>query len=86
MQNNLRNNIKNFFLLKNREDVYAYNIAHIYFYQRKFDDVLTLLAQSKFTDVFYKLSSRVLQIKTFTELTLDAENYMDILDSSFKCI
>lgn len=75
---------KKFLPVENREDVYAYNIAHIYFYQRKFDDVLTLLAQSKFTDVFYKLSSRVLQIKTFTELTLDAENYMDILDSSLN--
>lgn len=75
---------KNYLPNENKDDVYAYNVAHIYFYQRKFDDVLTLLAQSKFIDVFYKLSSRVLQIKTFAELTLESDNYMNILDSSLN--
>lgn len=37
--------------------------------------------QSKFTDVFYKLSSRVLQIKTYAELTLSNNGFDDVLES-----
>lgn len=66
---------------ENREDVFNYNMAHIYFFQHKYEDVLTLLVQSKFTDVFYKLSSRVLQIKTYAELTLSNNGFDDVLES-----
>ena len=48
--------------IKDIEDTFGKDIAHIYFYKKIFDDVLKLLSQSKFTDVFFKLSSRVLQI------------------------
>ncbi len=75
---------KSFLPQEEQEDVYAYNIAHIYFYKKIFDDVLKLLSQSKFTDVFFKLSSRVLQIKTFAELAIVNEDYIDVLESNLN--
>lgn len=75
---------KNYLPEEDKEDVYSYNLAHIYFYQKKYDDVLTLLAQVKFTDVFYKISSRVLQIKTYAEFTLLNAKYDDVLESSLN--
>ncbi|MEZ5026849.1 MAG: hypothetical protein R2739_09760 [Chitinophagales bacterium] len=77
-------NFKNYLPQEEREDVYAYNLAHIYFYQNKFDEVLKLLASSKFIDVFFKLSSRVLQIKTLAELVLQDEAYNNVLDSNLN--
>ncbi len=71
---------------EHKNDVYNYNRAHIFFYQKQYDDVLMLLVQSKFTDVFYKLSSRVLQIKTYVELSLLDHQYDDVLDSSMNAL
>lgn len=75
---------KNYLPEEDKEDVYNYNLAHICFYQQKYEDVLKLLVQSKFTDVFYKLSSRVLQIKTYAELMLLHAKYEDVLESSLN--
>lgn len=78
------NQYKSYLPTENKEDVYSYNLAHIYFYQQKYDDVLTLLVKTKFTDVFYKLSSRVLLIKTYAELSFLNHKYNDVLDSSLN--
>lgn len=75
---------KDYLPIENKEEIYNYNLAHIYFYQKKYDDVLTLLVQVKFTDVFYKISSRILQIKTYAELMLCNANYEDVLESSLN--
>lgn len=69
---------------ENKEDVYSYNLAHIYFYQQNYDNVLKLLVQTKFIDVFYKLSSRVLLIKTYAELSVLNNKYDSVLESSLN--
>jgi hypothetical protein len=67
---------------ENKEDVYLYNKANLLFYQKKHEDVLMHLRNSKFKDVFYKLSSRRLQIKVYYTLLKTDESYFEILQSS----
>lgn len=51
-----------------QEDVYSYNKAHLLYYKKEYDKVLQLISTTKYKDVFYRLSSRVLLIKTYYEL------------------
>ena len=67
---------------ENKEDVYLYNKANLLFYQKKYEDVLMHLRNPKFKDVFYKLSSRRLQIKVFYTLLQTDESYFEILQST----
>lgn len=69
---------------ENKEDVYLYNKANLLFYQKKYESVLEHLRHSKFSDVFYKLSSRRLQIKVFYSLLKDDASYFDILQNTLN--
>lgn len=72
-------------LLKSvQNDVYQYNYAHLLFYKKNYDEVLRLLSSVRFKDVFYKLSSRRLLIKTYLMLYVSDATYFDILDSSLN--
>lgn len=53
---------------KFRDNAYNYNYACLLFFQNKFGEALRLLNQVEFTDIFYGLSSRTMQIKIYYEL------------------
>lgn len=53
---------------KFRDNAYNYNYACLLFFQDKFGEALRLLNQVEFTDIFYGLSSRTMQIKIYYEL------------------
>jgi hypothetical protein len=67
-----------------RDDTYSYNKANLRFYEKKYDEVLSLLIISKYKDIFYKISSRVLQIKTYFILYKNDETYFDLLSNSIN--
>ncbi|MGB0839233.1 MAG: hypothetical protein ACPGXL_03775 [Chitinophagales bacterium] len=58
---------------KYRAAAYTYNKANFYFATKKYEEVLALFnaAELKLIDVFYQLSYRTLQVKTYYELGLD---------------
>lgn len=58
------------------EDIIKYNLAHLYFYQKKYNDAISLLFQSGFKDIFYKVDSRKLLLQIYHEL-----DEMDARDS-----
>ncbi len=65
-----------------RENAYTYNLAKYYFYKKDYSQVLQLLQNVEYSDVFYSLDSKSMLLKTYYEL-----NEMDSLDSmldSFK--
>ncbi|MBP6660385.1 MAG: hypothetical protein KA174_06865 [Chitinophagales bacterium] len=67
-----------------KEDVYSYNKAHLLYYKNEFDKVLKLISTTKYKDVFYRLSSRVLLIKTYYALEKTDASYFDILNNSIN--
>ena len=67
-----------------QEDVYSYNKAHLLYYKNEYDKVLQLISTTKYKDVFYRLSSRVLLIKTYYALEKKDESYFDILNNSIN--
>jgi len=75
---------KEFLPIEVREDVYLYNKANLLFYQKKHGAVLDTLRNSKFKDIFYKLSSKRLQIKVFYSLLEKDESYFDILQNTLN--
>lgn len=67
-----------------QEDVYGYNKAHLLYYKKEYDKVLQLISTTKYKDVFYRLSSRVLLIKTYYALEKTDSSYFDILGNSIN--
>lgn len=51
-----------------RHNAYTFNLAKLYFYQRRFDKVLPLLQDVVYSDIFYQLDSKTTLMKTFYEL------------------
>ncbi len=66
------------------EDVYQFNKANILFEKQKFSDVLTILNTAMFNDIFYKINTRRLLIKTYYELFLKDNSYYDIFESAIN--
>ena len=54
--------------VKFRNNAYNYNMAYLQFAKGAFDEALVVLNKVAFTDVFYALDSRVLQLKIYYEL------------------
>ncbi|MGB0929857.1 MAG: hypothetical protein ACPGVB_03725 [Chitinophagales bacterium] len=52
---------------KVRENAYTYNMARVYFSKREWDKVIELLQQVEYDEVFYKLDSKALLLKTYYE-------------------
>lgn len=67
-----------------QEDVYSYNKAHFLYYKKEYENVLQLISTTKYKDVFYRLSSRVLLIKTYYALEKTDASYFDILSNSIN--
>lgn len=67
--------VKNFIVRYNdylepqyRKNAYTYNMASYYYFQKNYDEVLTLLRSVEFTDFYYHLDSKSLLLKTYYEL------------------
>lgn len=54
-----------------REDVYHYNMAQYHYEKKQFRQALKLLIQVNYTDVFYQLDARALQMKIYYEMGED---------------
>ena len=68
----------------NRSNAYTFNLAKFYFYIQRYDDVLKLLQDVKYDDIFYLLDSKTLLVKTYYEMTEYSALYS--LISSFKAL
>ncbi len=65
-----------------RENAYTYNLAKFYYYKKEYSEVLRLLQQVEYDDVFYNLDSKVMLLKVYFELEeLEA---LDSLIDSFR--
>lgn len=51
-----------------RKNAYTFNLAKLYFYQKKFDKVLPLLQDVVYSDIFYQLDSKTTLMKAYYEL------------------
>jgi hypothetical protein len=51
-----------------RENAFNYNLANYYFRTGKYDNSMRLLHQLEFTDLFYKLGSKLILLKIYFEL------------------
>lgn len=51
-----------------RQNAYTFNLARLYFFQRRFDKVLPLLQDVAYSDIFYQLDSKTTLMKTYYEL------------------
>lgn len=61
-------NYKNNIAAADRQNAYTFNMARLYFYQKKYNRVLPLLQDVEYSDVFYQLDSKTTLIKTYYEL------------------
>ena len=62
-----------------RDDVFNYSMAQLHFYLKNYSEVLQLLQQVEYLNIFYKLGSKKLLIETFYEL-----QEWDSLDSAMN--
>jgi len=63
-----------------RESAYKYNIARYHYYKKEYSEVLRLIQQIEFEDVFYNLDSRTMILKIYYEED-EIEALMSFLDS-----
>jgi len=60
---------------ENRDDVYGYSLAQLYFKQQKIDDVLDVLNRTVFNDIYIKMDIRRMYLKVYYEM-----EYADMLE------
>jgi hypothetical protein len=65
-----------------RENAFKYNLARLHFERKEYDEVISLLQQVAYSDVFYSLDSRSILLKTYYEL--DEFESMHSLIASFR--
>jgi hypothetical protein len=67
-----------------RQNAYTFNLAKLYFYQKKYDKVLPLLQDVVYSDIFYQLDSKTTLMKAFYEL----QDYLPLmsLKESFRIL
>lgn len=53
---------------EDRKNAYTFNLARYYFSVKKYDQVLQLLQEVKYNDIFYQLDSKITLLKTYYEL------------------
>jgi len=67
---------------KYRQNAISFNLARLYWYEKKFDEVLKQLRDVEYDDIFYNLNSKVILLSTYYEL--DEYDALDFLIKSFK--
>lgn len=65
-----------------RQNAYTFNLAYLYFHQKKYANVLELLRNVEYNDVVYALGSKLILIQTYYEL--DEVMALDSLIESFR--
>jgi hypothetical protein len=70
------NKFKEYLPEDNKENAITYNMAQLYFYQKKYDKVLEQLRSVEYDDISYNLNSKTILIATYYEL-----EELDLLDS-----
>lgn len=75
---------KHYLLDDLKEDVYNFNKAFIRFEKNNFDEVLSLLSNTKLDDVYYNLAQRRMVIKAYYELLQKDNSYFELLHSSMN--
>lgn len=65
-----------------RDNAYAFNLANLYFHQRKYPEVIELLRNVEHSDVVYTLGSKLLLLRTYYEM--DELLALDSLMDSFR--
>lgn len=63
-----------------RANALSYNLAQLYFYQKRYDNVIQQLRNVEYEDISYNLNSKVLLIQTYYE-TDEYEALLSLLDS-----
>ncbi|MFM2226610.1 MAG: hypothetical protein RJA07_2812 [Bacteroidota bacterium] len=66
-------------------NAYNYNLAKVFFIQKKYKESLQLLQQVAYTDLFYQLDIKVMQTKTLYELN-EWQTLDDLINSLKKLI
>jgi hypothetical protein len=51
-----------------RDNAFTFSLAQLYFYQRKFDEVIELLREVEYEDFTYNLNSKVMLLLTYYEI------------------
>ncbi|MEY2828425.1 MAG: hypothetical protein RIQ33_283, partial [Bacteroidota bacterium] len=67
------------------ENAYNYNLAKVFFIQKKYTESLKLLNQVAYTDIFYQLDIKILQAKTLFELN-ESDTLDDLMVSFTKLL
>lgn len=71
----LLNDFKNRIVAPNPQDIVRYNLAQLSFYKKKYSDTITLLFQSEFKDLFYKIAAKILLLQVYhTQDEMDARD------------
>ncbi len=65
---------------ESRENAISFNLARLYFFQEKYDKVISLLNEVEYDDITYNIGSKALLVKTFFE-TNEIEVLFSISDS-----
>lgn len=65
-----------------RENAFTYNLARLHFYRHEYSDVLRLLQQVEYEDLFYNLDSKVMLLKVYFEM--EEVEALDSLIDSFR--
>ncbi len=63
-----------------RDNAISFNLARLYFFQKKYDKVISLLQEVEYDDITYNIGSKALLVKTFFE-TDEIEILFSISDS-----
>ncbi len=65
-----------------RENALTYNMAKVHFHRKEYEQVVRLLREVEYSDLFYALGSRLMLLKTYYELGEDLA--LDSLIDSFR--
>jgi hypothetical protein len=63
-----------------RENAYNYNLAHLYYYTKRYSDAISVLLLVQFTDVKYHLNTSFLLLRTYFALK-DTEALLSLIDT-----
>ena len=68
-----------------RDNVYTYNLAALEFERKNYHQALQSLQDVEFSDAFYHLSAKIIQLKSYYELE-ETEPFFSLLEASRKYI
>lgn len=74
---------KDYLLPEVRHNVYTYNLVALYFERKDYHQALQLLHSVEFTDAFYHLSAKIIQLKSYYELD-EMEPFFALIEATKK--